>query len=369
MLGLADRGLVMDLMEAAMKGDVAACLSLMDRAHERGADPGVILQDMLELTHTLSRLVSVPSLAADPSLSEEERTRGVALARSLSIPVLGRAWQMLLKGLAEVNEAPDRRAAAEMVLIRLAHVAELPTPGDILRRLSDGNGALGGAGRPAPDGAGPAQGPRGLAGGGGAMRAVAGGGGVAQGDPGRAAMVGAVPAPQSWRDVVALASGRRPMLHAHLLHSVHPVRVTQGRIEMRVRPEAPRDLAAQLGALLQELTGTRWTIVLSNAEGEPTLAEQGRAAEAERRSLAASHPLVQAILAAFPGASIEAVRDAGADAYGLPLVALASEEGEEAPDGPDFAPPGGVPSMPQGGMDGDPDAEPADFDDIPPEAP
>ncbi len=343
MLGTADRGLVMDLTDAALRGDLAACLALMDRAHERGADPAVILQDMLELTHTLSRLVAVPALAADPALPEEERSRGAALARSLSIPVLGRAWQMLLKGLQELQQdGVDKRAAAEMVLIRLAHVAELPTPGELVRRLADGSGA-------APAG-GPRPGP--APNGGGAMRALAGG---ARPDPVpmAAAAPAAAPAPQSWREVVALASGRRPMLHAHLVHSVHPVRVAAGRIEMRVRAEAPRDLAAQLGAFLGEVTGQRWTIALSNAEGEPTLAEQGRAAEAERRSLAASHPLVQAVLAAFPGATIEAVRDAGADDYGLPAasapVAPAREDDDEPAedDMPEFAPP---------------DAEPADFD-------
>jgi DNA polymerase-3 subunit gamma/tau len=344
MLGLADRGLVMDLMEAVMAGDVATCLSLMERAHERGADPGVILADLLELAHTLSRLVAVPALRSDASLAEEERTRGAALAAKLSIPVLSRAWQMLLKGLGEVNEAPDRRAAAEMVLIRLAHVAELPTPGDLVKRLTDGSGAASaGASRPSPNG-----------GGGAPLRAMAGGGAVLAE---AVAPAPAAPQPESWREVVALASGRKPMLHAHLLHSVHPVRVAAGRIEMRVRPDAPRDLAAQLGALLQELTGARWTIALSNAEGEPTLAEQGRAAEAERRAIAASHPLVQAVLAAFPGTTIEAVRDASADAYGLsagsaPVApALELEPGEGDPeDMPEFAPP---------------DAEPVDFDQMP----
>ena len=103
-----------------MAGETAAALALLERAHERGADPGVVLQDLLELTHTLTRLRSVPGLRDDPSLTEAERTRGAALAGRLSVPVLGRAWQMLLKGLGEVNEAPDRRAAVEMVLIRLA---------------------------------------------------------------------------------------------------------------------------------------------------------------------------------------------------------------------------------------------------------
>ena len=119
------------------------------------------------------------------------------------------------------------------------------------------------------------------------------------------------------------------MLHAHLVHSTHLVRFAPGRLELRVRPEAPRDFAAQLAGLLGEATGTRWAIALSNAEGEPTLAEQGRAAEASRRDLARSHPLVQAVLAAFPGATIEAVRDAAADAYGLLPEAAALPAGAE----------------------------------------
>jgi DNA polymerase III subunit gamma/tau len=335
MLGLADRALVLELMEVLMAGDIATALRLMDRAHERGADPAVVLSDLLELSHTLTRLRAVPALRNDPSLTEGERTRGAALAEKLSVPVLGRAWQMLLKGLAEVQQdGVDRRAAAEMVLIRLAHVAELPTPGDLVRRLTEG-GATTGSPRPAPNGGN--GGPTG-------MRAVAGGGVMAQ----PAAEAAAAPNPQSYREVVALASGRRPMLHAHLVHSVHPVRFAPGRLELRVLPEAPRDLAAQFGALLTELTGDRWTIALSNAEGEPTLAEQGRVAEAGRRSLAESHPLVQAVLAAFPGASIEAVRDAGADAYGLPMDALPAAPPRDAEEADAT------------------EAEPPDYDDIPP---
>ncbi|GAA0603839.1 DNA polymerase III subunit gamma/tau [Craurococcus roseus] len=324
MLGLADRGLVMDLMEAVMAGDVPAALTLMDRAHERGADPLVVLQDLSELTHTLTRLRSVPGLRDDPSLTEDERGRGAALAARLSVPVLGRAWQMLLKGLAEVQqEGVDRRAAAEMVLIRLAHVAEMPTPGDLVRRLVEGGTAASGAPPPVPNGSG---------GGAVAVRAVAGGGG-AMAAPATDA-VAAAPAlanPQTFREVVALASGRRPMMHAHLVHSTHLVRFAPGRLELRVRPEVPRDFAAQLGTLLQEATGARWAIALSNAEGEPTLADQGRAADANRRDLARTHPLVQAVLAAFPGATIEEVRDAAVDAYGLlPDAAAAAQPAAEA---------------------------------------
>jgi DNA polymerase-3 subunit gamma/tau len=162
----------------------------------------------------------------------------------------------------------------------------------------------------------------------------------------------AAPQPREWREVVALASGVQPLLHAHLLHDVHPVRLAPGRVEIRPRPAAPRDLAAQLAALLAERTGARWTVTVSNEEGGPTLAEQARSAETDRREAARSHPLVQAILAAFPGATIEAVRDATADDYGLPLTPAARTAEPDEDDGRDFAPP---------------EAEPAwDPDDAPP---
>ncbi len=319
MLGLADRGLVLDVMEAVLDGRIAEALGLMDRAHERGADPLVLITDLLEYAHLLTRFRLVESLAQDRSLPEEDRTRGVALARRMSIPVLGRAWQMLLKGVAEVQqEGVDRRAAAEMVLIRLAHVAELPTPGDLIRRLSQNSTDA--PQRPAPEG-----------GGGGGMRAVANGAPVMQAAP-------ALPNPQSFRDVVALASGRKPMLHAHLVHSVHPIAVAPGRIELRPTPAAPRDLAALLAAFLTEQTGARWTVTLSNAEGEPTLADQGRAAAADRLEIVRSHPIVQAVLAAFPGAMVEAVRDAAMDAYGLAPETPAARNPEPDGDFPDFAP-------------------------------
>ena len=135
MLGIADRGVVFDLMEAAMAGRAADVLAITDRAYALGADLGVLLGDLMELTHTLSRLKTVPELRQSQDLPEIERVRGGALADLLSVPVLARAWQMLLKGAAEVEQSPDRRAAAEMVLIRLCHVADLPTPGELVRKL------------------------------------------------------------------------------------------------------------------------------------------------------------------------------------------------------------------------------------------
>ena len=331
MLGLADRFMVFDLMEAVMGGDIAAALAILDRTHEVGADPLAVLQDLAELAHLLTRFRAAPALKDDQTLPEAERTRGATLAMRLSVPVLGRAWQMLLKGIAEVQqEGVDRRAAAEMVLIRLAHVADLPTPGDLVKRLmQDGGGDT--APRPAPGG------------GSGGLRAVAGGGAFAAAAPAAAV---AAPQPREWREVVALASGVKPMLHAHLLHYVHPVRIAPGRVEIRPHPTAPRDLAAQLTALLAERTGARWTVTISNEDGEPTLAEQGRTAEADRLEAARTHPLVTAIMEAFPGATIEAVRDATADDYGLPMTpaAATAEPDDDEMDGRDFAPPEAEPA-------------------------
>jgi DNA polymerase-3 subunit gamma/tau len=338
MLGLADREAVFELMDAVMGGKPAAALAITDRAYERGADLGTLLQDLLELLHTVTRLKSVPSLRESHELPEAERTRGADLADRLSVPVLARAWQMLLKGVGEVEIAPDRRAAAEMVLIRLCHVSDMPTPGDLIRRLSSGApGGVGsgagvgaGTGTQAPPGSSTPSALSGSDGGGGGVRAVANG----------AAMISAEPMPSgprlgTFRDVVALVGERKEaMLHAHLLHSVHLVRFAPPVIELRPQPEAPKDVSSRLAALLTEVTGTRWTIAVSRETGEPTIAEQGSAADTARKTAAADHPLVRAILAAFPGARIDTVHDKTADAYGLPATVVA-----DPPDMPDFAPP------------------------------
>ena len=403
MLGLSDRDAVFDLLESVMGGKPAAALAITDRAHERGADLGTMLQDLLELLHTVTRLKSIPGLRDSQELPEAERTRGASLADRLSVPALARAWQMLLKGVGEVEAAPDRRAAAEMVLIRLCHVSDLPTPADLIRRIAAGGSVAGvapGSGGASAGGSG--GGPNGISGGmsgGGSGQPLDGGasvgtvqvgtasggmaqGGIGPGGIGQAGMVqagmvqgGMVPggmapgggvravaggapmigtaepavapapaAPQlaTFRDVVALASARREaMLHAHLLHSTHLVRFAPPVIELRTEPDAPRDLAARLAAMLTEVTGTRWTIALSAAAGDATLADQGNAADSARKTAAADHPLVRAIMAAFPGARIDTVHDNRVDAYGLmhaPAATIGLAEDGDMASMPDFAP-------------------------------
>jgi DNA polymerase III subunit gamma/tau len=300
MLGLADRAYVFDLMDAVVAGDPATALSIADAAYARGADLGVLLADLLGLAHLLTRLKSVPGLASGNTLPEAERTRGAALAGMLSIPFLGRLWQMLLKGVQEVESAPDRRAAAEMILIRLCHVADMPPPGELLRRLTEGGAAQnhnGGALQTAGNGAAP--GPAG-----------AGTRAVANGPP----QLSPAPRAITYHDVVALAGAKRDvMLYAHLRQSVHLVRFAPPVIELRLEPHAPRDLAAKLAALLEAETSRRWTIALSNAQGEPTLDEAEGIAKTQAHETATNHPLVQAILEAFPGTKIETRLDEPTD--------------------------------------------------------
>ena len=292
MLGLADRGFVFDLMDAVVKGDAQSALEISDRSYERGADPGILLADLLGLAHLLMRLKTIPNLAQSATLPELEQTRGGALATILSVPFLGRLWQILLKGLQEVETAPDRRAGAEMILIRLCYVADLPPPGELLKKLTHTTESTASTTRvdvPSSDG----------------PRAVANGNMVVS---------QASPRYLTFHDVVALAQTKRDaMLYAHLRQSVHLVRFAPPVIEMRLAEDHPRDLIQKLSRLLEDETGRRWTIALSNQPGAPTIDEAEGVAHAKARDEALNHPLVQAILLQFPGTRVETRHEAEAE--------------------------------------------------------
>jgi len=300
MLGLADRALVFDLFEAVMQGDVKTALDVLAGQYAAGASPVVVLQDLLELVHWLTRMKVAPDGAADPALAETERTRGVAMSEKLSMPVLTRAWQMLLKGLGEARAAPMPLQAVEMVLVRLAYASDLPTPADALKTLENGAGV---AVRAPAAGAVPSR-PRS------SMTATAAAADHAhQPSPVVAAsaqpVADAPPVVTAFADVVKLFNKRREaVLATHLHRNVHLVRFEQGLIEFAPGRLAPGDLAGQVGKLLTAWTGTRWVAGVVNAAGQPTLYDQEIAA-------AKADPLVKSILDAFPGATVEAIRPAG----------------------------------------------------------
>jgi DNA polymerase-3 subunit gamma/tau len=306
MLGLADRTQVFDLFEAVMQGDIARGLDLVSAAAAAGADAESMIGDLLELTHWLTRVKITPAIADDPVVPEAERVTGRRLASGLGMAVLARAWQMLLKGLSEVQVAPQPMKAAEMVLVRIAHAANLPPPADLVEKIQKGEGAA-----PAPTAAprpAPSSQPR--AGGTGASFDAPRGSAKAQPAPEPAAepeprTEPTAKLPDSFVAMVELLEkNREARLAGELRTAVHLVRYEPGRVEFRLNDRADGTLANRLGPALAKLTGTRWAISLSSEPGDPTLAEQASSAVEARRRQAAEHPLVKAALAAFPGAKI-----------------------------------------------------------------
>jgi DNA polymerase-3 subunit gamma/tau len=320
MLGLADRGQVFALLDDLLHGRLPEALDNLQNQYRVGADPAVVLQDLLDLTHWLTRVKVIGGTPDDVTLPEAQRMRGRELAAKLGMPVLARSWQMLLKGLQEVRGAPVPLAAAEMVLVRFAYAADLPSPADLVKEWKD----KGGPGVPAPGGVRPTGGggasaglavsaqPR-------AMTAVA---------PQPGETVALAPMPVNFAAVVALAKDMREgILAGELVNDVHLVSFEMGRIELRLNPGAPHDLPGRLTEKLKAWTGQRWVVSLSKLPGEPTLAEQEQAEDSARRAHAQAHPLVQAVLLAFPGAVLNDVREAA------PPVVEADPGAEEAAEG------------------------------------
>ena len=355
LLGLADRGRVIDLFEALMKGDIGQALTELREQYDSGADPAVVITDLAEFTHLVTKLKIIPETADDPALVEAERTRGRDFAGKLSMRVLSRAWQMLTKGLTEVQQAAKPMQAAEMVLVRLAYASDLPTPDEALRRLREGAGDEPAA-RPPPSGGG---GSGGGGGGGSAMAATAPRSFsapayapsaapqaashlsvAARGNPRPAATPATRPeeAPGlvlgNLGELVALAAQKRDLkLKFALENHVRPVAFEDGKLELALAPGGSPNLLQELQLKISEWTGKRWLVVLSREEGEATLAEQAKSARENLLTDVRADPLVAAVLARFPGASVVDVRTQAAD-DGPPAASLDDYEMMAARDEP-----------------------------------
>ena len=336
MLGLADRTRVIDLFEALMRADIATALNELRDQYEIGADPALVLGDLAEFTHFVTRIKIVPALADDVSLTEAERTRGRAFAVKLSMRVLARTWQMLLKGIGEVEAAGRPIDAAEMVLVRIAYAADLPTPDEVIRSLGEARGGNGGS----PSHPSPASG-GGMGGGASPPRAEM----RAETPRGtRGPLASAAPAPRdepvaqasqtaeparavrSFEDLIALAAEKRDLaIKSALERDVRLVRLEDGRLELAIEASARKSLVGELSKKLGEWTGRRWMVVVSAEAGMPSLRAQAEARKAELKDGVRDDPLVQAVLARFPGAEIVDVR---------PPAGAAPGSGEDAPEAP-----------------------------------
>jgi len=302
MLGLADRAHIIGLCRNLLRGDMPAALETFATMQQAGSDPLQVLQDMCDLVHMLTRGQVVPDFAKDQSLPEYDRQLLTDLS-DIKVAALSRVWQILLKGISEVQNAPHPAQAAEMVLIRLAYAAELPLPADLIKQLKEGAAATAATpAMPAP-------------GGGGTRAKIAQGGATAILSSAVAQQaipqtdIAAQPSPTNYKELVALFSANREgALHGQLYSNVNVVRCEAGILEIRVGVNAPQNLAYRLGQCLTQWTGQRWVVSITDKPGEQTLAEQDRAAEQKRQDQALAHPLTQAVMLTFPGAKMTALR-------------------------------------------------------------
>ena len=317
MLGLADRTRLFDLFDMLMKGAVRDALDCFSELHDAGAEPQALLQDLLELCHWLTRLKHVPTAADDPAVPEAERTRGRAMAEALTVPSLTQTWQMMLKGLEEANRAARPALAAEMTLVRIAYAADLPSPADALRAIDTGGKGVKPKEAPA---ALPASAPTPAASSAASAGAMAEPALVPESVPEPAPQPAPVAAsaphakPASWREIVSLAEERRePILSAWLRTEVRPIRVAAGTVEFNCGRSPDSKMLALLQERLEEWTGERWMIALSEESGEPTLDEQDRVRQEAADRAAMDHPLVRQVLDTFPGARVRKVHRTAPD--------------------------------------------------------
>lgn len=295
MLGLADRGRVLDLFDLILRGDAAGALSELGAQYSDGADPMAVLRDLAEISHWLSVIKISPDAAQDPTTPQDERERGLAMAAAVPMRVLSRAWQMLIKSLEEVALAPNAMMAAEMAVIRLTHVADLPDPETLIKRLQSGpvrGGAPAGGGssvhspmiRLAPNA--PMRGP------------------MAQLAPDANAEIQLM----TFGQVVDLIRAKRDMkLLTEVEDHLRLVRYAPGRIEFEPGPRAAPDLASRLGQRLQGWTGQRWGVSIATG-GAATISESRAEAADTARAEMLENPLVAAVMAAFPRAKITDIR-------------------------------------------------------------
>jgi len=324
MLGLADRTRVIDLFDSLARGDIAGAFGEFREQYDTGADPVVVLSDLAEFVNFVTRVKIVPATADNVAFGETERLRARDFAAKLSMRVLSRMWQMLLKGITETQGATRPAAAAEMVLVRIAYVADMPTPDEAIKMIEQAGGAspaiaASAATRSAPgstmtSAAVSSVQSQPLARTVVAPRAAAEASLRPQMAP--ASETQSQPALRitSFPQLVALAAEKRDLLtKAALEADVRLVRIEDGRLELALERHASKGLINDLSRKLEQWTGKRWTVIVSNEAGQPTLRAQTEAAKSQRERAAESDPRVREVMARFPGAKVVEVRKLAAE--------------------------------------------------------
>jgi DNA polymerase III subunit gamma/tau len=303
MLGLSEGGRVFGVLEAALGGRTNEALVQFGALHADGADPSQVIADLAGIVHLASRIKVAGKESANDAFSADEIASAAALAGRMSLGLLTRAWQMLLKGLEETAKAPDSRAAVDMLLIRIGHMAGLPSPEDLLARMG---GAAAAPGAPPPT---PPRGPAGAQhrppGRGPEAKALA----PAPIEAPNSAPTPAAPCFATFAELVDyVGSKREARLRLDLEDHVRLVKFEPPRLEINLTEGATSGLVGELTSKLKAWTGQRWVVVVSREAGEPPISEVRQEHDAKERELVSQHPIVRRVLGAFPGAEIKSVR-------------------------------------------------------------
>ena len=298
MLGLADRTAIYNLFEALMKGEIQKALNHFSSMHNNGSEPLMVLQDLLDLTYWLTRIKIDPNIGKADHVAETEKIRGSDLANKMNMPTLTRTWQLILRGLKEISNAPSSRKAAEMVLVRLAYAADLPPANTLMEKIKNNQSSL------LADSS---------------TKNPSSGDGTNSAGPNSGQLetapnlnkdidIETVVTPRTFKEVVSMFSARKEAaISSSLRRNVHLVHFEPGRIEIRPDEHVPRNFASRVAALLSDWTETRWIVSISTDLGNPTLEEQYRRAEKQKKDVIEKLPAVQAIKKAFPGSAISKV--------------------------------------------------------------
>ena len=321
MLGLADRTRVIDLFDSLVRGDIAGAFREFREQYDTGADPVVVLSDLAEFVNFVTRVKAVPATADNVAFGETERSRARDFATKLSMRVLSRMWQMLLKGITETQGATRPAAAAEMVLVRIAYVADMPTPDEVIKMIEQAGGAspASAAPRSAPGStmtSGPASSMQSQPLARTAVAPRAGAEASLRPQRAPASETQSQPALRitSFPQLIALAAEKRDLLTKTALEAdVRLVRIEDGRLELALERHASKGLINDLSRKLEQWTGKRWTVIVSNEAGQPTLRAQTEAAKSQRERAVESDPRVQEVMARFPGAKVVEVRKLAAE--------------------------------------------------------
>ena len=291
MLGLVDRGRLFQLLDALFSGHISQVLQEVRKLQDFGGDSIVILSELLDLTYWITCLKVTPTLVDDHTWPLSDREQGIEIAQKITLGSLSRAWQVLSKGYEEVMRSPLPAQATEMVLIRLCHLSDFPNAADLVTLLQNKEISANAGMQAIPSGLQPT---------------------VNNSIPSRSQESSSImlketikqQAPTTFEEVLSIvATSREPLLYSYLMQDVHLVSFTPYQINLRLNNRAPKTLPKELEALLLRATGEEWQVVPCESEGQATLIDQHKHKQQQLEAASLNHPVVQEIIAAFPGAT------------------------------------------------------------------